>query len=310
MRFEQLLYLLDVKKTSSFTKTGQHFYRSQQGISDALRKLEEEWQLTLLNRSKFGVTFTPAGEKLLPYIEELVNDYHRMQSQAKSLRSTNLSGTLTLSVHPRFAHYIFEQSVLPFAKHYPNVTLGLNQEGTSQTTANILSGKSELGIIFLPSNQQDVTNATMELIQAHFCCEKLYTDVMMLCVSQSNPWSQAVMITQQNLATIPLISFEKRGEWLNKPTDCSAASPRFLPETISSSNDTALFKELLKNNATAISITAFEYLISYQNDECFKLIPIEDAHPMDLSLIYLRSKPLSQEAQCLIEIIRHIPFTL
>lgn len=118
------------------------------------------------------------------------------------------------------------------------------------------------------------------------------------------------MITQQNLATIPLISFEKRGEWLNKPMDCSAASPSFLPETISSSNDTALFKALLKNNATAISITAFEYLISYQNDECFKLIPIEDAHPMDLSLIYLRSKPLSQEAQCLIEIIRHIPFTL
>lgn len=304
MRFEQLLYLLDVKKTGSFTKTGEHFYRSQQGISDALRKLEEEWQLTLLNRSKFGVTFTPVGEKMLPYVETLVNDYRRVEEQAQSLQAESLSGTLTLSVHPRFSHYLFEQSVLPFAKHYPQVTLCLNGDSTSQTAINVQRGISELGLVFLPNSRCDINNTTQDMIETHFVSETLYVDKLMLCVHQASPWSSWPQITQENLDKIPAITFEKRSEWFLSAPNLALEQP----ETISTANDPIFFKALLKNNLAAISLTPFEYAIDYQPDGCYQLLPIEGARPMKLALIYLRHKPLSQEAQCLIDIIRHIPF--
>ena len=41
MRIEQLMYLVDIAKTKSFSKTAQNFYITQQGASDAIKKLEK-----------------------------------------------------------------------------------------------------------------------------------------------------------------------------------------------------------------------------------------------------------------------------
>ena len=63
MKTEQLRYLIDLEETKSITKTAERFFMSQQAISEAIRKLEAEFNTTLLVRKKYGVDFTEAGKE-------------------------------------------------------------------------------------------------------------------------------------------------------------------------------------------------------------------------------------------------------
>ena len=62
MRIEQLLYLSEIAKTHSISIAANNLFVSQPAISTAIKKLEEELDVTLFSRSKNGVFLTPIGE--------------------------------------------------------------------------------------------------------------------------------------------------------------------------------------------------------------------------------------------------------
>lgn len=65
MRLEQLRYLSDIQHTNSISKTANRFFISQQSLSNNIRQLEKEMNVTLLERSPFGAVLTPEAQKTL-----------------------------------------------------------------------------------------------------------------------------------------------------------------------------------------------------------------------------------------------------
>ena len=60
-----LVYLQEVAKTQSINKAAENLYISKSALSTAIKNLETEFGVPLLNRSVQGVTLTEAGEMVV-----------------------------------------------------------------------------------------------------------------------------------------------------------------------------------------------------------------------------------------------------
>ena len=81
MRTEWLIYLDDISKTHSITQTAQRFFISQQALSFSIKKLEEEFGTTLLNRTNHGATLTPEGTAFLKNARHMIDLYYDLKEE-------------------------------------------------------------------------------------------------------------------------------------------------------------------------------------------------------------------------------------
>ncbi len=65
MNTKQLEYFISVAENLSFTKTAEKFYISQTAVTQQIKSLEEQINVTLFTRSKRHVELTPAGKVFL-----------------------------------------------------------------------------------------------------------------------------------------------------------------------------------------------------------------------------------------------------
>lgn len=65
MNTKQLEYFISVAENLSFTKTAEKFYISQTAVTQQIKALEEQINVTLFTRSKRHVELTPAGKVFL-----------------------------------------------------------------------------------------------------------------------------------------------------------------------------------------------------------------------------------------------------
>ena len=82
LNLKRLQYLDAVYQYKNFTQASEALYVSQPAISSAVQALEEELGVTLLSRSRGGVTLTADGWALMPYIQEICRQQRRGASSA------------------------------------------------------------------------------------------------------------------------------------------------------------------------------------------------------------------------------------
>ena len=82
MTIDQLRYVAEVMKCHSFNKASENLYVSQPAVSVAIRKLESELGEPLFIRNNNGVSPTPFGLELLPFIQNMISLYEQMPIQA------------------------------------------------------------------------------------------------------------------------------------------------------------------------------------------------------------------------------------
>src|SRR5256885_10134316 len=88
MRIEQLEYIRVVTRLGSLRRAAGELHLSQPALSDAVRNLERELGVELLERRPSGVRISAAGRELLPYIETALEAVGRLRSAAGSHQRT------------------------------------------------------------------------------------------------------------------------------------------------------------------------------------------------------------------------------
>ena len=70
----QLLAMMVLARTGSFTATGKQLCLTQSAVSHAIKALEEELECALFERTGRGVTLTTNGQKFIPYVERILTE--------------------------------------------------------------------------------------------------------------------------------------------------------------------------------------------------------------------------------------------
>lgn len=152
MTLRQCKYLIEVSKHNSISMAASELYVTQPSISKAIKELETELEITILERTNKGVLFTKEGYELLFYAKMLVEQsesvFHHFKGQ-KTKRLTKLSVSSQ--------HYGFAIEATVHLMHYLNgrqYELNVIEGKSTEVIDDVSSGKSIIGILSISNLNQ------------------------------------------------------------------------------------------------------------------------------------------------------------
>ena len=72
MTLQQLRYIVTVAETGNITEAARQLFVSQPSLTNAIRELEKEMQITIFHRTNKGVTISNEGDEFLAYARQVL----------------------------------------------------------------------------------------------------------------------------------------------------------------------------------------------------------------------------------------------
>lgn len=135
--------LIAVVETGGMTRAGQVLNLTQAAVSQQVKRLEEQFQKKLINRTKRKLRLTPDGERLLAYAQRLV----ALNDEAwGSLTAPEFEGELKVGVPHDLVRALMPPILRDFNNTWPQVRISLTP-GTSLLLLEALdSGTIDLAL--------------------------------------------------------------------------------------------------------------------------------------------------------------------
>ena len=143
MSLSKYQIFLRTVECGSFTKAAESMSFTQSGVSHAVQSLEDELGVCLLSRSRGGVTLTADGRALLPQIQRLCTEHHRLVQAAADLKGME-SGLVKVASFSSVSAQWLPLILKSFSKLYPNIEFEmLTGDYYDQIESWIVSGEAD-----------------------------------------------------------------------------------------------------------------------------------------------------------------------
>lgn len=126
-------YFLKLTETMRFKQAAQELYISQQGLSDQIKRLEQELGVQLFIRRP-NLILTPAGDALKRMLGNLELIEKTLENELSDIREGR-TGTISAGIHFARSRILLPGVMRRFSAEYPNVSVNL----VSDETANYVS---------------------------------------------------------------------------------------------------------------------------------------------------------------------------
>jgi len=146
VKLQHLKYFVAVFEEGSFSAGAQRVNATQSGLSMHVRKLEDRYQVQLLNRSSTGITPTEAGKR---FYRDAVRVMHAATEAEANLRSLSgeVTGHVTVGLMPTFTRAVLGTALLRFAKDFPNVKITVREAYSGELSRQILAGELDFAVV-------------------------------------------------------------------------------------------------------------------------------------------------------------------
>lgn len=155
MTLAQLEYVLAVNRHRHFARAAEACSITQPTLSMQIRKLEEELDLQLFDRSKQPVLPTEAGATFLAQAERIIQEQHQLQELVSQLKGS-LQGSLKIGIIPTLAPYLLPYIGGPFVRAYPNIHLQVEELTTEQIVARLKKDELDAGLLVTPLHDKAI----------------------------------------------------------------------------------------------------------------------------------------------------------
>ncbi|MCA8092129.1 LysR family transcriptional regulator [Burkholderia anthina] len=146
MTLAQLQALAAVVELGSLTAAAERLSRSQSAISHALTELEELTEVKLLLRDRQPVVLTAAGERLWPYVQNVVREAQTLRQQF-SLSRGKLEGRLVVASLPSVSLAFVVPALETLKERHPGVTAVLLEGTDAEVEGWIGDGTADVGVV-------------------------------------------------------------------------------------------------------------------------------------------------------------------
>ena len=190
MDTEKCKVLLRAVDTGSFTKAAEELGYTPSGVTHMMNALEEDLGVTLLRRTRSGVSLTSAGHDLIGPIRELVAAANKLDQNVAELKGMTV-GHVAFASGASFARYIVPEVVARFKERYPNITLEIMEAGGGDMREAIAEHRISMG--FLTRKESDRNFIS------------LFGDDMLAIVPEGHPLAECEEMDLEELAKYPYI---------------------------------------------------------------------------------------------------------
>ena len=146
MEMAQLEYFSKVVQERSFSKAADRVFRTQPAVSIAIRRLEEEIGLPLLDRSQKTPVLTDAGQVVYDYAQRILALRDQVGQAISELQSLK-RGRVRVGANESTSLYLLPDLILAFREQHPEVKVEIYRHVSSHLPREVLERNVDFALM-------------------------------------------------------------------------------------------------------------------------------------------------------------------
>ncbi|MFA9464738.1 MAG: LysR family transcriptional regulator [Velocimicrobium sp.] len=205
MTLQQCRYIVEISKHNSISKAASALYVTQPSISKAIKDLEDDLEITILDRTNKGVRFTKEGSELLFYANILIEQAESVIYHFNKQKTTDLTKLSISSQHYGFAIEAVAKLMDYLTERKYELTI---REGkTTDVIDDVYASRSILGIL-------SISNLNKEFFERYFISKSLVFTPLLLMkqyvfLRKEHPLAHLKSITLEQLRDYPYLTYQQ-----------------------------------------------------------------------------------------------------
>lgn len=204
MTLQQLRYIVTVADNGTISGAAKELFISQPSLTNAIKELEEEMQITIFNRTNKGIVVSNEGNEFLAYARQVLEQVNLLEEKFLNVKKQSPKFSVSTQ-HYSFAVNAFVDVIREFGGN--NYDFTLRETQTYEIIEDVSRLKSEIGILYTSSKNEDVI---MKIIKQNgLVFEELFIAKPHVFISSKHPLAKKEAITLDELNDYPYLSFEQ-----------------------------------------------------------------------------------------------------
>jgi len=146
MEFYQLEDLIAVAEEGSFSRAAARVFRTQSAVSQAIKKLEDELGVPLLDRTAGTLIPTQAGQLVLDHARRISGQREQFLQELDALKKAR-SGKVTIAAFESAALYMLPAALSAFHKRFPGVEIEVVRRVDEVIPHEVRERVADLGVV-------------------------------------------------------------------------------------------------------------------------------------------------------------------
>ena len=186
MTLTELRYIVAVARERHFGRAAEACFVSQPTLSVAIKKLEEELNIQIFERTSSEVSMTALGALVVEQAQRVLEEANTLKHLAKHGQDP-LSGPLRLGTIYTIAPYLLPSLVREARESLPNAPLFLEENFTARLLEMLRQGELDCAVLAHP-----FPSSGLEMID-------LYDEPFLVAVPKGHAWESRQAIAHQEL---------------------------------------------------------------------------------------------------------------
>lgn len=300
MRTEQLRYFVMAVNLKSINKAADELYISQSTVSEALKRLEEELDLTLLIKNRKGVCMTPAGEifyKTASRILQELDDFQDATEQFRKYQNVKMREKIVMSITPEINDWILPKLLNRINSHFSKKKFLLAEGDFIENIQMVIADKVDCAVVTFFENVLEDQELREILRQEGIYTKILCRSKVTAVVNKESSLANKNILSMKDALKMPLAIYNAHLEtrWHEKCFACFGQ-----PNIVFISGSSGLGLKYVSMNKDVLSFTN-QWRAFSQMDESQVAIPIKEA--FYYAFIYVTKQSHKKENNALQTII-------
>ena len=187
MSLTELKFIVAVAQERNFRRAAEKCFVTQPALSLAIKKLEEELNIVIFERSRTDVSMTEIGVKIVEQASKVLEEAAYIKQLAE-LGKNQLKGSLKLGMIHSVGPYLLPEIIPILRKTAPDMPLEVEENLTANLEAQLKNGVIDAAIIALP------------FVVAGLQYRALYDEEFDVVVPSDHHWSKRKHIKPEELS--------------------------------------------------------------------------------------------------------------
>lgn len=295
MTLQNFKYIITVAETGSITDAAKKLLISQPSLSNAIKEVEKEINLSIFTRSRSGITVTKEGMEFLGYARQVLQDMAQLEDRFIVNRPEKQRFCVSTQ-HYTFTANAFVEMVKQFGQN--RFEFILNETQTHQILEDVKNRFSDLGIIYISNSNETVIRKALDDYGLKFF--ELFTAKLHVFLRAKHPLANRKSLKLEDLKEYPRLNFIQG----NYESDYFSEEPFSLISTeknIKVSDRAAIVNLMIGLDGYTVSSGIFP---KYLHGDSIVAIPLDVDEKMCIGYLINDGQELSELAQIYVSALK------
>ncbi len=291
MTLNELKFVVAVAQERSFRRAAEKCFVTQPALSLGIKKLEQELDVIIFERSRSEVTPTEIGSQLIEQANIILEQSNRLKEMAK-LGTNPLEGLFKLGMIHSVGPYLLPEIIPILRISVPNMPLEIEENLTANLEVQLKNGVIDAAVIALPFNVPGIQVQT------------LYDEDFSVVVPSNHHWANRKLIKAEELSDEKVLLLNNGHCFSNQVTQACPELSR--KGEVLQGNSLETIRNMVASNLGITVLPASATVARYANP-LLKVIPFEKPVPTRRIAIawrksYVRTQAIEKLVEAIVEV--------